>query len=324
MKTHERNVTIIIPTLASRARATSLLGAIRSVTSEQEIPAVPIVVANGTRFNPDLVDQLKSDRSLRYFYLEESGLSRALNFARKQVDTEFFGFLDDDDYYYPWAIRERLDTLEADPTADVAVSWGERETPDGLRRSPAAEELDVNDPLCSLMRSNWLTSCGGMFRAANISSEYFDPTVPSLEWTYVAFRLALERKIRFVVTDRPHYFVANTPGSASKSLDYVHGVRVVLEKMAAWPLPPDLRQALTAKRIANLHKLAEQHRIEGKLASAWGFHLKSLVHPKGLKYLLSTRRYVAATGRSIVWPAIPDVLGGAKKRTPRSLKARPR
>ena len=226
--TSERNVTIIIPTLASKARASSLLRAIRSVTTEQEVPALPIVVANGTQFDPDLVEQLKSDRSLRYFYFEEGSIPKALNFARTQVDTEFFGFLDDDDYYYPWAIRERLDTLQADPTADVAVSWGERETPEGRRRSPAAGELDVDDPLRSLMRSNWLASCGGMFRAATISSEYFDPTVPYLEWTYVAFRVALERKIRFVETDRPHFFVADTPGSVSKSLDYILGVGVVL------------------------------------------------------------------------------------------------
>lgn len=302
---HERNVTIIIPTLASKARASSLLRAIRSVTTEQEVPAVPIVVANGTQFDPDLVEQLKSDRSLRYFYFEEGSIPKARNFARTQVDTEFFGFLDDDDYYYPWAIRERLDTLRADPTADVAVSWGERETPEGRRRSPAAGELDVDDPLRSLMRSNWLTSCGGMFRAATISSEYFDPTVQYLEWTYVAFRVALERKIRFVETDRPHFFVADTSESVSKSLDYILGVGVVLDKMSAWPLPPDVRRALTAKRIVNLHHLAEQHRIKGKLAPAWRFHLQSLAHPAGFKYVPSTRHYLAATGRSIVRSAFP-------------------
>src|ERR1700674_1852071 len=95
---------VIIPTMVSTQRATSLQRAIGSIIGQQSAAAVPIVVANGTQFDAQLLSELKSRRDIRFFYQEEGSLPGAILLGRKQVDTEFFANLDDDDEYLPNAI----------------------------------------------------------------------------------------------------------------------------------------------------------------------------------------------------------------------------
>jgi len=289
----EHRVTIIMPTMATSERARSLRRAIASVTSDQETPAIPLVVVNGTRFDRDVLDSLKADRSIHCFYLEVGDLPGAINFGRSQVDTEFFGFLDDDDRYYPWAIGERLEAMDKDSSADVVVSWGEKETPTGAERTPAAELFCCDDPLRGVLYANWLASCGGLYRSDSVPVSYFDPTVRYLEWTYLAFRLALDRSVRFLASERPHFFIANTLGSASKSLDYAFGVLAALRRMTDFDMPPDVRRLLAIKTATNLQILAYRMSCQGDLAAAWRLHFESLAYPAGLKYLARTPRLVA-------------------------------
>src|SRR5271156_2304964 len=99
MADSKHEISIIIPTLVAVERTDLLMRAINSVLTDQGSTVVPIVVANGNRFAPEVLAALKSRRDIRYLYREEGDVVAARLAGRKLVDTEFFGALDDDDEF---------------------------------------------------------------------------------------------------------------------------------------------------------------------------------------------------------------------------------
>ena len=99
------DVSVIIPTTASSERGALLRRAIRSVVDEG---ALPIVVVNGSRFDPRLRQDLAATASIKCLYREEGSLPAALLEGRNSVTTEFFAVLDDDDEFTSGAFRARL------------------------------------------------------------------------------------------------------------------------------------------------------------------------------------------------------------------------
>lgn len=289
-------VSIIIPTAGFSSRRTSLVRAIDAVIGQEQVDAEPIVVLNGSRCDQDLFDELQRRNDIRLFRLERPGLPGAINFGRRQVQTPFFGFLDDDDLYRPWAIRERLDALRRSPTADVVVSWGEREgVPAAGKRVPDADVWNPDDPLDALLGGCWLASCSGLFRTSTVTAEFFDPELKHLEWTSVAIRLALSRSVQFLESERPHFLIADSPGSLSKSSSYLLGMEDALDRLLSLPLPPKMRRGLRRKTIAVRHSMAEHFRNEGDLANAWRHHIRTFSCPDGFRYLPSTAHFLRST-----------------------------
>lgn len=289
-------ISIIIPTAGASSRASSLFQAIDAVLCQERVDAVPIVVLNGVRHDPDLLDALKHKTDIRFFHLEQASLPGAINFGRRQVETPFFGFLDDDDVYQPWALGERLDAFEASTKTDVVVSWGERDCAQGKReRVPGDNVWNPDEPLDVLLTGCWLASCSGLFRTSTVMPDFFDPNLRHLEWTSVAIRLALDRSLHFLESERPHFLIADTPDSLSKSSSYLLGMEDALDRLLALPLPSRMRQGLRRKKTSVRHTLAEHFRAEGDLRRAWHHHIRTLCHPEGLRYLPSTAHFVQST-----------------------------
>ncbi len=285
------NISIIIPTIATADRATSLWRAIRSVTDNQEVPAIPIVVANGDRYDPALLEALKEDDGIRYFYLQKGNLPLALRHGAENIDTEYFGFLDDDDEYTPNALKLRLEPFERDGTVDAVIS-------NGYRQSASANELClpdlgeiVRDPLKALLTANWLASCGGLYRTKRFNMDWLDPEARYLEWTYFAFRLALESKIEFI--SDPTFVIHATPGSLSESDEYVEAHPFILGRILELNLPANIRKGLKSKLAASLHDTAEHYRQQGAIRKAWANHIRSILKSDGiLRYSLYTRKLI--------------------------------
>src|SRR5262245_57512802 len=96
---------IIIPTCANAARAPLLRRAIHSLLSNHDGLVLPVVAVNGSSYVPEVLDELRRRRDIRLLYLAQAGTTGARLAARKVIDTQFFGMLDDDDEYLPGGIE---------------------------------------------------------------------------------------------------------------------------------------------------------------------------------------------------------------------------
>ena len=283
--------TIIVPTLALRERASSLERAIRSIHAGSSKRSRILVVVNGNRFDPALLSTLRQRSDIDVMYVEMGSSPAAILAGRRQVETEFFGFLDDDDEYLPGAVDLRLRLLSEHPEASIAVTNGYRRK-DGVDHRNLDDLVNVpSDPLAALLRQNWLTSCGALYRSADVPSGYFEDSPRHIHWTWLAFRL-VEAGKRVVVADELAYRIHDTEGSASKSSTYLMTQVEVYNRMLAMSSRPDISRTLRRRLAAAWHQVSNHHLREGAVGKAWRAHLQSLRYPSGLRYLTYSRKLV--------------------------------
>lgn len=287
-------VTAIIPTLCESARRDQLLCAIDCLLAQEGVAVNLIIVVNGQLYDPGLLEDLRKRTDLRLHCLREPNVGAAIRAGRELVDKAYFCFLDDDDVYLPGALQKRLAPLLEDPALDVVVS-------NGHRASNGTEELACpdlaaaeRDPVGSLTSFNWLASCAGLYRTSSIPPELFDPQARYLEWTYLAYRLALTKRIAFI--DEPTYRIHDSSDSVSKSEAYRRAGPEVLKKILSFEMNADARRALQRKYVDVLHSLADYYRERGDHRLAWLYHIRSLAHPTGFfRYLAYTRKLLVPT-----------------------------
>lgn len=288
-------VTTIVPTAAQGARRGSLFTAIDSLRSQAGAEVVPLVVANGPQADAALLAELGAMPGVRLLRREAPGVCAARRAGRDAVDTEFFGFLDDDDVYLPGAVAARLGPLLADPGVDLAVGNGFKMS--GSERRLLATDADfaayAADPAGGLLDYNWLPSCAGLFRTDAVPAGLFEPAEAHHEWTLLAFRLSLTKRIAFVA--EPTFCIGDTPGSLSKDSAHDWAVAEVVRRMLALEMPGTLRRRVRRKLGAALHERANICLQQGRVAEAWRWHLQSLAEPGGIA------RYAAFT-RKLLWP----------------------
>ena len=179
--------------------------------------------------------------------------------------------------------------MQADPTVDLVVTTGYWLS--GNRRRIHIPDITrhQNDSLNGMIERCWLASCGGLYRASSVSQHYFDGLPDLCEWTYLAFRLAVDRpKVRFL--DLPTYNMYDTPGSLSKTEAFLEATLRVLRAMRSQRLPAAGRAQLERKYRAALHDAAEHYRKAKQLGKAWRFHLQSMKPPYALRYGAYTRK----------------------------------
>lgn len=281
-------VSIIIPTTCEAKRCESIARALRSVTAAPDEAVSIIVVVNGERFDPILLATLKGDPRLQVIYEPIGSLPLALCIGRSAVQTEYFGFLDDDDEYLPGAITIRRKYLEANPEVDIIVSNGVRSLEDHDVPFLTGFAEFSQDPLHALVKTNWLASCGAMYRSQRIGVEFFDSRFKYLEWTLLAFKIAASRKIGFI--DQPTFRINDTADSLSKSEKYVIAYPRILDEILRLSLPITVRKAIRRKLSAAHHSLADHYLGVGQRMQAWRHHLVSLTLPGGVRYFSFTRR----------------------------------
>jgi glycosyltransferase involved in cell wall biosynthesis len=284
MSSQASDISIIIPTMASRERAISLVRAIETVVSQHGARGIPLVVVNGTSGEPEVLEHLRRRVDIRLAVLQEANLPAALYAGRTMVDTPYFAMLDDDDELLPGALRTRLEALEAAPGADVVVT-------NGVLSGCGRSELSIRDfdrvrtdPLRALLVNHWLPPCAGFFRTSAVATEFFAGIPRYREWTYLALRLALALRITFV--EQPTFvYHTDTPGSLSKSRAYCLAGPSAVARMLELPLPDDVRSALRVRLAGDMHSASERERLDGNYRAAWWWHCKTLVQPSGWRYL---------------------------------------
>lgn len=278
------DISIIMPTMARRERAISLVRAIETVVLQGGVRGIPLVVVNGNSGEPEVLEHLRRRVDIRLTMLEEANLPAALYAGRLMVDTPYFAMLDDDDELLPGALHTRLAALEAAPDADMVVT-------SGFLAGCGRSELNIRDfdrvrtdPLRALLVNHWLPPCGGFFRTSVVAAEFFEGIPRYREWTYLALRLALTMRIIFV--ERPTFvYHTDTPDSLSKSRAYCLAGPPAIARMLELPLPTDVRAALRVRLADDMHSASEHERAGGNYRAAWSWHCLTLVQPSGWRYL---------------------------------------
>lgn len=287
------DISIIIPTLAAASRQVQLERAICSIQAASLQPVQVIVCVNGNRWEPGVLAGLAKMAGVEVHRLPEPSLPRAITYGRSCVETEFFGFLDDDDELLPNALDARLRVLRSCPDSDLVACNGIRCTAAGETQMLQDLAAVPGDPLKALFERNWLPSCGALYRSATVGSAYFTNIHPYAEWTWLAYRLGLEGK-RVAVLDQPTFVVNDTPGSLSKSTAYRSAYLDLYRRMLACDPPPVIRKILRRRVTDALHDLSDDRLAAGDLAKAMHLHLQCLVQPGGFRYLSYTRHVLAA------------------------------
>lgn len=285
-------VSVIIASSGRNDRVQAIQRAIGSVLSQKQIRCIPIIIANGKEFNPALMDSLSKDKRLRFHYLDNANFPEAILYGRRLVDTEYFCFLDDDDVLLEDSISLRIQKFYKDDHLDVVVGNGYiREGSDSrlvYENKPEIVGMFELDPLYALFGVNWLASCGGLYKSKTIGIPYFEDYVHYYEWTYLAFRLSIEKNIGFI--GDPTYIIYKTSGSLSKSDDYIEGQYKLLKKLSKINIAKLKHKRLFNKMYCDsFHSLSDYSRKKGKFGKAIMYHLISLNYVYGFKYVPYSR-----------------------------------
>jgi glycosyltransferase involved in cell wall biosynthesis len=265
-----------------------LLRAIDSIQQQESVQVKVIVVVNGNRFDAQCFEQLRTMPGLDVLYRTEGNAPLAQLAGRLAADTAFFAFLDDDDEYLPGTLRARVQPLLDDPTLDFTVSNGYRRVKEEDQIVVRSPERVRKHPLSALAEKNWMASCAGVFRAETVTAEYFRDPAPYLEWTYLAYRLGVARRMHFV--DVLAYRIHDSAESLSKSHAYDDAEIEVLQRILDLPLPPDVARTVQEKLGRIHHACSVRHLERRRMSLAWSHHVKSLGRPGGASYLLYSRK----------------------------------
>ena len=299
-----RHVTVIVPTQARRERAAALRAAIDSVLAQDGVSVVPLIVVNGVRREPAIVERLLGDGRLRVVVSETVGLPAALHAGRLAVDTPWFADLDDDDLLLPGALALRLDALRARPDCHSVVTNGFRRR--GSKDVRAPKDLDVAaDPMRALLRLNWFLPGSYLCRTDDVGPEIFQHMPRYLERTYLALRLTLHGAILWL--DQPTVVNhVDTPDSESASRDSALAQADALRRILELELPRDVHEALRARIAPACHSASELELRAGRLGEAVRWHVRSLREPGGWRFLPYTRhllRRALASSSSVGRPS---------------------
>lgn len=281
-------VSVIVPTMASSDRAEHLMRAIASIRASTIRPIRIIVVVNGSRFDNAICNWLKTQPDVEFIYESAPSLPGALLKGRQAIHTEFFSTLDDDDEYLPGVTDRKLETLVASDKADLLVG-NVIECSEGFDQLRFADLDSVQQaPLATLMRYSWLLSGNALYRSASVGEGYFRDHHPYAEWTWLAFRLAMDGK-QVVTLNIPTFKYNYTSGSLSQSEQFFKSYIPLFERMLRCRPQPKIRQMIHRKMRDAFHDASVVALKNGHKSDAWIFHLRSLAYFGGFRYLAYTR-----------------------------------
>ncbi len=283
-------ITTIIPTLCQTERGDAIVRAIESIHRACDCPIRILIVVNGQRFDKHLLQALLMRKDVEVIQIEEGSLIKAHLIGRRAVTTDYFSFLDDDDEYLAGALDRRLKVLQENPNIDVVVTNGYSSMAgqDHLMysRLPQVE----SNPLGELFNENWLHNCNHLFRSASVTETYFENAHAYMEWTWLAFRLALG-KMRVAAIDAPTFRYYDTPGSLSKSPKFLKSRIELYGRMLRLDIGDDLVRIIRCRLSNAWHDLSVFELGERNRSKAVAAHMNSLLaHWTGLKFLSYTGR----------------------------------
>ena len=296
-------VSIIIATLAHSSRKAVIWRAIDSILRQKGVNCLPIVIVNGEKYDSELRLSLERDPRLQSYYVAQGSFPNAIVEGRRHVDTEFYCFLDDDDILLEDSVVSRIRRFREDNSLDVVVGNGYKcdgsNSVLGFGSDAEAIHRLETDPLGNLCQFNWLASCAGLYKADSIDIPYFEDYTKYYEWTYLAFRLALTKRIGFV--GEPTYKIFSSSESMSKTDDYIEGQVELVHKLKRLNVSEKSARLLIDRFCRErYHDLSNYYRQQKDSAKAWKYHLYSVSNASGLKFLSYSRHLVMDSLKSVL------------------------
>ncbi len=269
--------TIIIRTLAEEHRFAGLQRAIASIRQDdQDLENLTIsVVVNGKKADKNILRWLNSQK-LDILIIPEASLPLAFLKGISAVRTPYFGFLDDDDEYITGALDIRISAMEIHPDWDAVVTNGYKCHNGTDTLALTRLRWVTENPLLELFRENWIGSCTSLFRTQSFPEKFFEKIPHYLEWSYIGFKLAFEKKTIGVI-DEPTFRINDTPGSASKSQAYQDTHINFYRHVLTHHLPADV--------------VSE---VQTRLQDAWALRALYAMHAKQFSVAQNSLREVAA------------------------------
>ena len=286
-------LTVIIATTCSEIRTESIWRAINSILAAEKTLKIRIIaIVNGTRFDKKLLDSLLKHPKIEVHHQAEANLPLALYNGVSLVKTDFFCFLDDDDEMLPGGLEYRVGVLKSMPEFDAVVTDGV-EIEGDIERSSVGQWYHIRiDPIGSLIKKNWLASCGGTYRTERVKKSIWKDLPKYYEWTTVAFRLAKANQIYF--SSKQTFLVHSTPQSLSKRPDYILTAPRALELILREVSDREISRHMKKKIASACHTAADFCLTQNRPIDAWKYHIECLVRWGGWRFLPYTRHLLLA------------------------------
>jgi glycosyltransferase involved in cell wall biosynthesis len=296
-----RLFTVVIASVCNDARGELLKRAcnsIRAMAGDHDYSI--IVVANGPRVSPRVLEWLASRPDVRLIRLRSGSHPLARRVGAETAESEFLAFLDDDDELMPNTLAAKVAYFRRYPEIDVLVTDGLRiSNSSETRIFPPVEERSA-DFVETMMHAGW--QAGALtLRARNIDLTVFDPELRHMEWTFTAFELA--RRHRFGFLDEPTYrYYETTPHSLSKSAEHALAAPEVWRRLSTGYAGTRYYPAMRRRYGETCHTASWECARGGSLRQAWRLHAESLRCPGGATFAAYSAKLLLASLRHLVLP----------------------
>lgn len=282
------NNTLSIIIRSAGQRKTQILLAISSAFRQQHVDVTVIVVLNGVNVDLGLLAVLQGMDQVVVEYRKDFSLPDATLKGRQLVETEYFCYLDDDDFFLPDCLAKPCHILQKQRDIDVVACNGYFDN-DKRRRLMFATPIELaSNPMSKLFEKNWLASCGGVYRSSTVNERYFSVKLRYFEWTMIAFLLALDKRVFYL--HQPVFVVNDTQESLSDSNEYLEANPRFLKSLLSYSIPKNIKSIIRHRYINSLHNVSDSFLHQKQYKKAWQYHLQSLCSFQGLKYLPFTIR----------------------------------
>lgn len=295
-----RLFTVVIASLCNDARSESLKRAcdsVRAMAGDHDYSI--IVVANGPRVSSAVLDWLATRPDVRVIRLRSGSHPLARRVGAEMADSEFLGFLDDDDELIANTLAPKLAQFREHPEIDVLVTDGLRVNGSTVTKIFPPPEARSADLVETMMRAGW-GACALTLRTRNIDLSALDAEFRHLEWTLTAFELARRHKFGFL--DEPTYrYYEDTPDSLSKSSEHHLAAAEVWRRLSKGYAGTRYDAAVRRRYGTECNSVSREYALQGRMRDAWRLHAESLRAPGGVafvpfsaKLLLTSLRHLFA------------------------------
>ncbi|MEO8132503.1 MAG: glycosyltransferase family A protein [Betaproteobacteria bacterium] len=290
--------TVVIATLCEDARSELLKRAcdsVRAMAGDHDYSI--IVVANGPRVSSSVLEWLATRMDVRVIRLRSASHPLARRVGAEMADSEFLGFLDDDDELMPDTLGRKIAHFRQHPEIDVVVTDGFRVNGSTETKIFPPPEARCADLVETMMHAGW-GACALTLRMENIDLSVLDAEFRHLEWTLTALQLA--RRHQFGFLDEPTYrYYETTPHSLSKSPEHNLAAPEVWRRLSKGYAGTRYDASVRRRHGVMCHDASWECARQGRMREAWRLHVESLRALGGMVFVPFTATLLFAPLRRL-------------------------
>lgn len=308
-------LTVVIASLCDDARAELLRRACESVRAMAgEHTYSILVIANGPRVSPGVLDWLSARPDVRVVRLRSGSHPLARRVGAELADSEFLAFLDDDDELMPDTLARKLAYFHQHPEVDVLITDGWRVNGSTMTKIFPASQARCADLVKTMMRAAW-GACALTLRTPKVDLAAFDAELRHLEWTLTALELARRYQVGYL--NEPTYrYYEDTPASLSKSAEHTLAAPEIWRRLSKGYAGTPYESSVRRRFGTECHNVSWEHVRRGRVSDAWQFHFQSLLAPGGLVFVpYSVKLLFASLRRLFAFDGANDPVDLKRERT---------